>query len=245
MYMVAKIPTSGAIVKYLIENGHSQQELAKILKVDKSYISRVNSGRRNLTVLHLEKLAKHFKMTIPELYLKAVPVNAVDPKYRAGYQMFINVQKRMDKFLNQQAKPNTAIVKTHSQHLLHSTIDSKKRAQEKVSIIEDEEGAKAHCVFFVGNLLLKKGDPKKGRMRIAELKKGTFLVGSHDDIENMGSGIPPYMKQVAEVKEDGVFVCNGTGVFAGAVNANIRATGIGTIATGELRLKTNDPLKQK
>ncbi len=91
-----KPPTSTSIVRFLIEQGHTQQDLAKILGVARSFISHVANGRRNLTVTHLEALAVGYGMTLPELYLKAVPLKSVPAKLREGYGLYLKAMETVN-----------------------------------------------------------------------------------------------------------------------------------------------------
>jgi transcriptional regulator with XRE-family HTH domain len=86
-----KNPTSGAIVRYLIDNGYTQAELGKIIGVGHSYISHVLHGKRNLTLNHLEALAANQRMSLPELYLKAVPVEDLPDDLQEGYRLYLKV----------------------------------------------------------------------------------------------------------------------------------------------------------
>lgn len=59
----------GDNIKHIrIEKGFTQDDLATILAVDKSYISRIENGRINLTVNSILKISEALKVNIVELF---------------------------------------------------------------------------------------------------------------------------------------------------------------------------------
>jgi len=57
------------ILKYLMEEHDlTGDDLAKILKVDRSLAYRILNGERNLTTTHIKNLAAHFKLS-PSLFI--------------------------------------------------------------------------------------------------------------------------------------------------------------------------------
>lgn len=69
----------GARFKELrVKNSITQSQLAEYLKVDQSYISKFESGQRQLSVLSLEKLANLFGLPVEsllegEFHLEQIP----------------------------------------------------------------------------------------------------------------------------------------------------------------------------
>jgi transcriptional regulator with XRE-family HTH domain len=51
-----------------VKTGFSQEELAKLLSLDKAYISRVESGKKNLTLNSLGRIAFALKVDIQKLF---------------------------------------------------------------------------------------------------------------------------------------------------------------------------------
>lgn len=59
----------GKKVKLLrIERGWSQEKLALIADLDRTYIPSIEKGERNVSITVIEKIAKAFKLNISELF---------------------------------------------------------------------------------------------------------------------------------------------------------------------------------
>ncbi|MDI5897662.1 helix-turn-helix domain-containing protein [Flavobacterium yafengii] len=50
-----------------ISNGYSQEKLAELSDLDRTYIPGIESGKRNVSLVVIEKIAKAFQMSISEL----------------------------------------------------------------------------------------------------------------------------------------------------------------------------------
>ena len=50
-----------------IEKGWSQETLANLAEIDRTYIPGIESGKRNLSIVVIEKLSSVFKMEISDL----------------------------------------------------------------------------------------------------------------------------------------------------------------------------------
>ncbi len=48
--------------------GVSQEELADLARLDRTYITSVESGRRNISIVNIEKLANALKVTLKEFF---------------------------------------------------------------------------------------------------------------------------------------------------------------------------------
>ena len=48
--------------------GISQEELADIAQLDRTYITSVECGRRNISIVNIEKLAKSLKVSLSEFF---------------------------------------------------------------------------------------------------------------------------------------------------------------------------------
>ena len=48
--------------------GASQEELADLAGLDRTYITSVESGRRNISIVNIEKLANALKVTLKEFF---------------------------------------------------------------------------------------------------------------------------------------------------------------------------------
>lgn len=59
----------GKRVKELRNNlGISQEELADIAELDRTYITSVECGKRNISIVNVEKLANALKVTLSEFF---------------------------------------------------------------------------------------------------------------------------------------------------------------------------------
>lgn len=47
--------------------GYSQEKLAEISDLDRTYIPGIESGKRNVSIIVIEKIARAFKLSISEL----------------------------------------------------------------------------------------------------------------------------------------------------------------------------------
>ena len=50
-----------------LEKGWSQETLANLAEIDRTYIPGIESGKRNLSIVVIEKLSSVFKMEISDL----------------------------------------------------------------------------------------------------------------------------------------------------------------------------------
>ena len=61
--------TVGKRVKELRNKiGLSQEELADIAQLDRTYITSVERGKRNISIVNVEKLAKALQVTLAEFF---------------------------------------------------------------------------------------------------------------------------------------------------------------------------------
>lgn len=58
----------GARIKELrLSKGYSQEKLAELSDLDRTYIPGIESGKRNVSLVVIEKIAKAFNTTLSEL----------------------------------------------------------------------------------------------------------------------------------------------------------------------------------
>jgi transcriptional regulator with XRE-family HTH domain len=50
-----------------ITKGYSQEKLAELADLDRTYIPGIESGKRNVSIVVVEKISKAFNITISEL----------------------------------------------------------------------------------------------------------------------------------------------------------------------------------
>ena len=84
------------VVNYLRKQGKTLAQIGRILNVEESYISRVSSGTRNLTLTHMQRLARSLDMPLPELLLAATPLDNVPARYKSLYKGFLHVMRLSD-----------------------------------------------------------------------------------------------------------------------------------------------------
>jgi transcriptional regulator with XRE-family HTH domain len=71
------------LIEWLKQQGKSQKDVAVLLGVSESFISRVASGHRSLTVDHLAELEDRLKLPLPVLLLESELVRQKSPEKRA------------------------------------------------------------------------------------------------------------------------------------------------------------------
>lgn len=62
-----KIKFGQRVRELRITKGYSQEKLAEISDLDRTYIPSIEAGRRNASLVVVEKIAKAFNITISEL----------------------------------------------------------------------------------------------------------------------------------------------------------------------------------
>lgn len=51
-----------------IERGYSQQELSYRSNIDRTYITQVENGKRNISIINIEKIANALEISMKELF---------------------------------------------------------------------------------------------------------------------------------------------------------------------------------
>lgn len=75
--------TSAVLVDYLVEDrGLTQDDIAAILRVDKSFISRVRSAQREFSPLQIEMIADALNVPMGALLMAAAPLEKNLPPER-------------------------------------------------------------------------------------------------------------------------------------------------------------------
>jgi transcriptional regulator with XRE-family HTH domain len=88
----SKFPyVSSGIIHLLLKQGMNLTAIAKLLNVSKSFVSRLKSGKRSLTLEHLRILERELGEPLPWLLIKATPLSSVPselrPLYRATFKL--------------------------------------------------------------------------------------------------------------------------------------------------------------
>ena len=82
---------SAYIVRYLQDQGKTRQEIAELLDLGQSFISRVANQERHLTIEHLVKLEERFGQPLPLLLLEAIPAESIPTELKQAYQALVRV----------------------------------------------------------------------------------------------------------------------------------------------------------
>jgi transcriptional regulator with XRE-family HTH domain len=79
------------VVNLLVDRGMTLTEIAGILGVTKSYISRVKAGTRKFTLDHLSLLEDALDVSLPVLLVEAIPRDLVKPELRRLHEMTLQL----------------------------------------------------------------------------------------------------------------------------------------------------------
>ena len=82
---------SAYIVRYLQDQGKTRQEIAELLDLGQSFISRVANQERHLTIEHLVKLEERLGQPLPLLLLEAMPAESIPTELKHAYQALLTV----------------------------------------------------------------------------------------------------------------------------------------------------------
>ena len=86
---------SGARIQHLrIQHGYSQEKFAKLLNVDRSYLSRIESGKNGCSVDLLIQLSKLFEVSLDYIILGQEKYSA--PIFENGAQLKMEIEKLVD-----------------------------------------------------------------------------------------------------------------------------------------------------
>jgi transcriptional regulator with XRE-family HTH domain len=77
---------SGDVIDLLIKRGMTASTIAELIGVSKSFISRIRSRSRSLTIDHLVALEAAVGEPLPLLLLEATPLKSVPPELRPLYK---------------------------------------------------------------------------------------------------------------------------------------------------------------
>lgn len=76
------------VVNYLRDQGMTLKEIAGLMDVSESFISRVRNGHRSLTLQHLERLEKVLGKPLSIILMEATPVEATPRELATLYAAF-------------------------------------------------------------------------------------------------------------------------------------------------------------
>jgi transcriptional regulator with XRE-family HTH domain len=82
---------SGDVIDLLLERGMTLTAIAEAMGTSKSFVSRVKSRSRSLTIDHLIALEAAVGEPLPVLLLEATPIESVRPELRPLYRSTLRV----------------------------------------------------------------------------------------------------------------------------------------------------------
>lgn len=92
------------VVQLMVDRGMTLTEIGGLIGVSKSFISRVKSGQRSLTLDHLAKFERALGEPIPWLLMKAIPPESVTPELRPLYKATMKLLKPMERRMSRRKK---------------------------------------------------------------------------------------------------------------------------------------------
>lgn len=81
------LSASQGTIRILEKRGMSLTEIATLLDVSKSFISRVRSGTRSFTLQHLSAVSVKLDIDLPMLLMEALDPSTLKPENRKLYNM--------------------------------------------------------------------------------------------------------------------------------------------------------------
>jgi transcriptional regulator with XRE-family HTH domain len=81
------------VVNLLVDRGMTLTDIARMLGVSKSYISRVKAGTRKFTLDHMATLEDALGTSLPVLLVEAVPRELLKPELRRLHEMTLELLK--------------------------------------------------------------------------------------------------------------------------------------------------------
>jgi len=81
------------VVNLMVERGMTLTEIAKVLGVTRSYISRVKAGTRKFTPDHLSALEEALGASLPVLLIEAIPRELVKPQLARLHDITLELLK--------------------------------------------------------------------------------------------------------------------------------------------------------
>src|SRR5687768_5228937 len=79
-------PLSGDMIDLLLKRGMTLTAIAEAIGATKSFVSRVKSRSRSLTIDHLTALEKKLGEPLPLLLLEATPADSIPPALQPLYR---------------------------------------------------------------------------------------------------------------------------------------------------------------
>lgn len=75
--------------------GYSQEDFAKVSGLDRTYISDVEQGKRNVSIESIEKIARGLNITLPELFSSNRPIQRTIVLTVNGEQFILESNKEL------------------------------------------------------------------------------------------------------------------------------------------------------
>jgi transcriptional regulator with XRE-family HTH domain len=78
------------------QRGLSQEALAHLAELDRSYMSGIERGRRNISLLNMARIAGALRVALPDLLTSAASTNAVAAVPAASVEQLQRASERID-----------------------------------------------------------------------------------------------------------------------------------------------------
>ncbi len=82
--------TSVKLVRFLQTQGRSQKQVAELMEISESYVSKVMSGERQFSLKHFEMIGDKLKLPTHLLLLRLVDLEEIPESLRSGYQTLVS-----------------------------------------------------------------------------------------------------------------------------------------------------------
>src|SRR5688572_29651545 len=96
---VASTGLSSDVLRYVMGLGHTQADIARILRVSEGYVSLVKSKKRSFTLEHLSALANGIEMPVGEMMIQATERPNAPKKIREQMDRIAGIVRVGDKAL--------------------------------------------------------------------------------------------------------------------------------------------------
>jgi len=86
---------SRKIIQHLVDQGITVTQIAKWIGSSKSFVSRVKSGQKALTIARLVRLEEGLKRPLPLLYMEVVETESMSKELRDKYKSLREAWKEL------------------------------------------------------------------------------------------------------------------------------------------------------
>lgn len=131
--------------QYRTAQGYSQEKFATVCGLDRTYIAGIESGKRNITIENVQKLADALKISIAELFDFSIPVHK-------NFIITINGEN----FILESSKELSNDIKTEIEIICRLAFDEEESSLIDVSDCKSVDRLYELSAFEVIDLVIKK-----------------------------------------------------------------------------------------